>query len=455
MCRYWSQLGIRFLTSVQAVIECRWSFWLTVPITAFLATWPMVAVSGIGSCDRCQPTYYFFDHGDKSEDAKCPQCCCVSAPKPNPLHHKLWNGAALSLFHKLSATPKNHVFSPHSLFETFTLLAAGAAGKTQSLTLDLMGATPETYNQFTQIVQSGSASNGGTLSRYNALVASKEIRLNPDYKGFLHQLDGAIDIREGIDFTNKDQAKCETQSINDKVAKATHGLITRCLEPNELTPSTLVAMVNACYFKGSWSVKFKETKDLFYTFDQQRRVEIEVDMIQAKVKAKERSMLYSEHRRWEAVAIPYQEGAEMVIMLPPEGTEPTQISLDIFHALLEELSPEDFELTMPTYLFEIQYALEEHLETQDHDMFSHLADFSPMAEGGRLFVSKIKHSAKIETDKEGTRVAAATVVRKTKGKSFCDRRVKINRPFLFLIRDKKEQHTIRFMGQVWNPAAKE
>ena len=80
--------------------------------------------------------------------------------------------------------------------------------------------------------------------------------------------------------------------------------------------------------------------------------------------------------------------------------------------------------------------------------FSGDADFSDMAPGLPLAISKVLHKTFIQVDEEGTEAAAVTSVeiRLTGAGNFFF----VNRPFLFAIVEKSSG-TILFIGQVMNP----
>ena len=81
------------------------------------------------------------------------------------------------------------------------------------------------------------------------------------------------------------------------------------------------------------------------------------------------------------------------------------------------------------------------------------ADFSGMAEIlPNLCLSHILNKAYLEVDKTGTKAAAATAVEVVVGaENSLPELMCVDRPFIFLIRDK-EQGTILFLGLMVNAA---
>ena len=79
------------------------------------------------------------------------------------------------------------------------------------------------------------------------------------------------------------------------------------------------------------------------------------------------------------------------------------------------------------------------------------ADFSGITGTRELFIRDVCHSAFISVDESGTEAAAGTaVVIERKGAPRPDVRIKLNRPFIYIIREKTTG-TILFLGHFVNP----
>jgi serpin B len=77
------------------------------------------------------------------------------------------------------------------------------------------------------------------------------------------------------------------------------------------------------------------------------------------------------------------------------------------------------------------------------------ADFTGMYKGPEpLFISKVKHKTFVEVNEEGTEAAAVTSVEiaMTSAPPW----MRVDRPFVFVIRENKSQ-TILFMGKIVEP----
>jgi serpin B len=106
---------------------------------------------------------------------------------------------------------------------------------------------------------------------------------------------------------------------------------------------------------------------------------------------------------------------------------------------------------MPKFRLEHEQELNDALSKMGMGVaFSNQANFSRMLAGNSsgLSISSVKHKTYIDVNEEGTEAAAVTSV----GIIFTSLppTVEVNRPFLFLIREKAS-NTILFIGQVTNP----
>jgi serpin B len=82
-----------------------------------------------------------------------------------------------------------------------------------------------------------------------------------------------------------------------------------------------------------------------------------------------------------------------------------------------------------------------------------LADFSGMTRAEKLFIAAVVHQANIDVDEKGTEAAAATAVgMATTGLPEDPVSIRVDRPFIFLLRDVPTGAVV-FMGRVTDPTA--
>lgn len=424
-----------------AVRRCPLLFFLA----AALAFSPEKAVSGLVFCDNHNIPLVF----PQLEDGwKCPECHKDAIPIPQDDHYAKWNDSSWRVLRNAAKHKKgNHVLATQSLFQTTTLLGAGARGRTQGSILGVMGATQKTFREFSRIVRSGSREYGGIISQANVVVVSNKNELRQEYLQFLRQHDGNIQIETGVNLSNPQVASEVGERVNNEVCKVTNGMIEKCLDPGkDLNAATVMLIANASHFQGTWAIDFEEFNGQFKVPGRQRPTTVEM------IAAESRDIQYALYEGWQAVSIPYQEKAEMVVILPPEGIEPDAIDDTTYHALLNKLQQQYIYLKMPKYLLEMEYSMEDIFNREEQDMFSEDADFGDMVQTLPLFVSSMKHKVKIRTDKKGTQAAGGAFAIMSEGERVtAAQEVDVNRPFWFGIRDSGSQGAFRFVGQIFNP----
>ena len=110
---------------------------------------------------------------------------------------------------------------------------------------------------------------------------------------------------------------------------------------------------------------------------------------------------------------------------------------------------------MPKFKIEYKTTLNEVLTALGIGIaFGDEADLSRLFEDQLdLFISRVLHKAIIEVDEKGSEAAAATAVEVSLTSVDPDKptSIVINRPFIFLIREKHTDH-ILFAGQLMNPS---
>jgi serpin B len=160
---------------------------------------------------------------------------------------------------------------------------------------------------------------------------------------------------------------------------------------------------------------------------------------------------------YQAVELPYAgDTAAMDIILPDEGSFETiesSLNSELLDQTLNGLGPTSVMLSLPKFTYESQFNLSEALKSMGMvDAFDpDQADFSGMTAQKDLFISDVVHKAFVAVDEEGTEAAAATavIVGVTSAPMF-DVTLTIDRPFIFVIRDKPSGQ-ILFIGRVLNP----
>lgn len=237
-------------------------------------------------------------------------------------------------------------------------------------------------------------------------------------------------------------------TINDWVNDKTSGKITRILDA--ISPDEVMFLINAIYFKGSWRTAFDPADTRNAPF---HAADGSIQNVRTMSLAAE-TQRYSATRDYELVELLYGNGAfAMDLVLPREDRTLDDVTTGLTAARWAEwmtaLHDLDIGLALPKFRLELDRDLSPDLaELGMRVAFDPVrADFSGMASvtpGGR-FITRVLHKTFVDVNEEGTEAAAVTSV--GIGVTAAPPTMRIDRPFLFVIRERLTG-TILFLGQV-------
>lgn len=359
---------------------------------------------------------------------------------------------ALTLYQALRGQEGNLFLSPYSISLALAMAYAGARGETERQMAETLrftlpqGRLHPAFNALDLAITSRTRP-GLELSIANGFWGQIGHPFLQEYVDLLAEHYGAA-IRL-LSFATTPEP-CRVR-INDWVSEKAHGKIEDLLPPGSVTPLTRLVLTNAIYFKGTWRYKFDPELtrgEPFHLLDGRK---ITVPMMALGVTA----FFYAEGEGYQAVELPYVgEDLSMVILLPKlAGFEEFERSLDTAHlgVILGGLKPELVHLAMPKFSFTSGFSLGGRLSTLGMpDAFSDRADLSGMDGTRDLWLDEVIHKAFIAVDEQGTEAAAATAVIIGYKMMPQFKTVRVDRPFIFLIRDRKTG-AILFLGRVLDP----
>lgn len=240
------------------------------------------------------------------------------------------------------------------------------------------------------------------------------------------------------------------RAINDWAAGQTAQRIRDLLPPGTITEDTVLALVNAVYFKADWQWPFASVLTRRATFHAPGG-DVRVDMMYGRP----RELWHAAGDGYQAIALAFRGYAlDMVLILPDEGgLESFEAGLDgdALSEILGALQPAARLLYLPRFDFSSAIDLKAALQQLGMvDAFTDAADFSGISEERDLLLSEVRHQAFISVNEIGAEAAAASVTVAMPVSAVPT--VTFDRPFLFLIRDI-ETGAILFLGRVTNPAA--
>lgn len=363
-------------------------------------------------------------------------------------------GFALDLYRALFDGEENLFLSPHSLSVVLAMTYAGARGDTETQMAEVLhfdlpqSELHPAFNALEQTMASGSADDAESfqLRVVNALWGQQGDSFLDVFLDTLAENYGA-----GMWLVNFARAEETRGQINDWGAERTGGRIEELLPAGAVDGATSLVLTNAAHFQAAWLHPFNEraTREAAFTL-------LDGQQVQVPMMEQLAGLNYAEGSGVQAIDLPYAGGElSMVILLPDEGAFKdlaTGLDAEQLGAILDGLAPANVRLALPRFSYDAGYELRAALTNLGmSDAFGNRADLSGMDGTHELFIKQVYHQAFVDVDEAGTEAAAASaVVVARKGLPQVDHEVRVDRPFLFLIRDI-ETDAILFLGHVVNP----
>ena len=300
------------------------------------------------------------------------------------------------------------------------------------------------------------ASGGGSGMRIaNALWGQKTYPFRGKFAMDLHEDFGLW--LELTDFASDPEGARD--DINDWVEEQTEDRIQDLVPKGAIDAMTKLVLANAIYFYGPWRDPFEpvDTEDGDFHLPDGTTTSVPF-MYQREY------FHYAVGEGMQMLELPYaNDGFAMTIILPDEGEfDAFEERLDAaaLDAAIGQLAGTELRLYLPRFEFDFSASLTDTLQAMGMtDAFDpERADFGGMVQGDpadKLFIGDVLHKAFISVDEEGTEAAAATVVVMPTGAAPAEEEpieVRIDRPFLFAIRDT-QTGSLLFLGRVMNPGS--
>ena len=355
------------------------------------------------------------------------------------------NDFACKLFRTINEQKKGStIVSPISVSYVLGMLNEGADGETRQQITDVLGlggSVQEINKYFKKMMgDAQSVDPSVKLKNANCIYFKLGVRINPKYKADMQNYyDANV---EAINFNSSSIVN----KINNWCKTHTDGMIPELLKKGELHPNRRMYLLNAVYFKASWTDQFDpmSTRDIdFITLDGKT---VKRPMMQRHGMA-----VYGKNDLCKMLCLPYGNKAySMVVLLPNEGKTTDDIIWNLSAQKLKEwqsqMRTEEVNILMPRFTTESETHLEDILSSMGMPLaFRDNAEFPNMIQNEGLFVSMMKQKAKIEVSEEGTKAAAVTVEEDvTIGVNFY-KYFYATRPFVYYIMEKNTG-AIYFMG---------
>ncbi|NJO28787.1 MAG: serpin family protein [Richelia sp. SL_2_1] len=358
-----------------------------------------------------------------------------------------------SLFEQLLVKDnnKNIFFSPSSIALALAMTYNGASGSTQQAmakALELQGMNLQQINSdYVQLKASlENPDPKVTLNIANSLWVDKNASLKPD---FIERNQNFYQAK----ITNLDFADTQApNTINNWVQENTQGKIEKIVD--KIDPDQILFLLNAIYFKGSWTNEFKSEKTAEFPFYLLSGEEKQHPMM-----SQSGDYRYYENEQFQSVSLPYGENGRIsfYIFLPKENSSLNSfyqnLNAENWQKWISQFGKREGFVRLPRFKMDYQATLNDALSALGMaEAFSDDANFSSM--GNNLKISEVKHKTFLEVNEEGTVAAATTSV----GIALLSAQLPteqpfemiVNRPFFCAIRDNQTQ-SVLFMGSIVEP----
>ncbi len=370
------------------------------------------------------------------------------------------NQFGIDFFSRLASDPaqegKNIFFSPWSISSALAITYEGARNTTADEIRSVFHfpASYDTLRKGYLELSNGlnSGNSGVTLNTANALWAEKTYPFLQDYINTADQYYGAE--ATNLDFVTKPEES--RQIINRWVEEKTQNRIKDLIPEGGIDPSTVLAITNAIYFKGTWVKQFDTAKTVEEDFVLDSGATVKVPMMVRN--DGEAEYWYMENDDLQVLGMPYTHtkgnGLSMLVLLPKgndlEAVE-SSLSAQRVAELNQALTYQRVMVSFPKFKMETTYDLAGMLSDMGMPNAFQDVDFSGMDGTRNLFIDEVYHKAFVEVNEEGTEAAAATAVVVNRSDAPRVSVFRADHPFLFLIQDN-DTGNILFMGRVMNPA---
>lgn len=349
------------------------------------------------------------------------------------------------------AKKTNIIYSPLSIRYALDLLNEGAEGDTKAEIEKVIGDRKVTkYDDIEKV-----------LSTANAVFIKEDFkdRVLDSYTDAVKEKFGAETIYDKFETPDK---------VNKWVSDKTFKIIENFLSKEQIKmPNLKMILINALAIDMKWESDFDTTNTWSGVFDKDGK-NLDVAFMK-KAETYSESIAYKQNELATVLAMDLEE-QENGVQLEFDAIMPNDMALDEFISsesseniefLLSDLtkaSELEDGLTVIIPKFDFDYSIQLKQELMDmgiKEAFDQkAADFSNITGDKSLFVGDAIHKADIEFSEEGIRAAAVTAFMMLEKSALMEPKhpviVKIDKPFMFVIRDKATGE-VWFVGTVYEP----
>ena len=322
------------------------------------------------------------------------------------------NAFAFNLFRKVTAKTgeKSTMISPLSVMIDLGMVNNGAAGETQDEINQVLGYEAGSIGELNAFCQSMLEQSAGvdpstTIDLANSAVVNKTlIPLKDSFTKTIQEVFAANVIY-------KEFGKDDVMGlINQWCSEKTRGLVPSLLTEQPKS-SEYAHFLNAVYFKGIWSSKFKKSDTKRTVFKLEDRSETTVSMMWQRGKFNYGVM----DKICEALCLPYGNQAyRMIILLPMEGKTigdvKSVLTSNKWSKLVNAMGGYEVDVKFPVFETTTSVRLKDALSEMGIRQAFRGGDFREMTDQSQVYINDVLHKAAIKVDETGSEAAAVTDV---------------------------------------------
>lgn len=320
------------------------------------------------------------------------------------------NAFALNLIDKINdASDEDYIMSPLSMQFLLGMLLDGAEDETAAEICNVLGygagevAEVNDYclSMLSQLPEMDKLTK---LNIANAIFLNEICPLKEDYKNTVEKYyDAKV---SNLDFSD---VPGSTKKINKWCSDQTNGMIPKILDA--VDPGMLAYLLNAMYFKGQWKEKFSKSATAEETFTDETGVSSQKKMMKL-----DKRFSYTENDVFQAVRLPYGNGAfSMTVLLPLAGHKVAEITGELRNAggwkeFVRSMDGYDVDLWLPKFETGFSIVLNDILSEMGMPRAFNplMAQFRAMSPNA-LCLGFVKQDAAIKVDEDGTEAAVVSM----------------------------------------------
>lgn len=387
-----------------------------------------------------------------------PSCSKDKDYEPKPLNLPLKtagviaadNTFGLDLYTRLAAAAvpgTNLMISPLSVSQALCMTYNGAGGETKTAmeeALRIAGYDRDELNDLNKTLIAALVAHDEKvlITVANSIWYRQEYTVKPDFVT-RNQTYYDAEVRP-VDFAAAGCKDLINSWVSDKTGKKIDKIV------DQINPESFMFLINAVYFKGTWTHEFEKKKTSRQPFYLEDKTEVQADMMNQKMDLK----MFS-NEIFTSVELPYGKGNwRMFLFLPEDGKTVSDVEKHFtgenWNSWISQYNTmPEVQLSLPKFTFSYEESLKNALSAMGMGVaFTEMADFTGILPEGGLLITGVKHKTFIEVNEEGTEAAAATSVEI--GLTSIGNFISFNKPFLFAIAEKSTG-TILFVGRMMKP----